>query len=233
MMQWKPIVAVGASSGLLALAISYFAMGGAAGHTASAETEQASAEKNPFFSRLSAARRIEMGTVETGSKIHIRLVDAVSSERDTTGKNFVATLDRPLMVNDKMLAPAGSTVVGQLTNVKDAGHVSGRASLTMVLRKLVVNDKEYDLKTQPLTFVARSTKKKDAAIIAGSSAVGAAIGAIAGGGKGAAIGAGVAGGTGTGYVLATKGEPVAYGSEARFTFTLSDPLVLPVAPSTS
>ena len=228
MMQWKPMVAVGAGSALLALAVAYFAMGGAANHTASADTEKASAEKKSFLSRLSPSRRIEMGTVEAGSKIHIRLVDAVSSERDTTGKNFAATLDRPLMVNGKVLAPAGSTVVGQLTNVKDAGRVSGRASLTMALRKLVVNDKEYDLKTPPLTFVARSTKKKDAAIIAGSSAVGAAIGAIAGGGKGAAIGAGVGGGSGTGYVLATKGEPVAYGPETRFTFTLSEPVDLPV-----
>jgi hypothetical protein len=98
----------------------------------------------------------------------------------------------------------------------------------MVLRRLTVEGEDYDLSTSPRTFVARSTKKKDAAVIAGSAAVGAAIGAIAGGGKGAAIGAGVGGGSGTGYVLATKGEPVAYGPETRITFSLSEPLALPV-----
>ena len=233
MKQWKPMVAVAAGAGFISLALAYFVMNGAGGSTVSANDEGANAQKKSFLSRFSSAWRIETETIEAGTKIHIRLVDSVSSERDTTGKNFAATLDRPLMVNGKVLAPAGSTVVGQLTNVKDAGRVSGRASLTMALRKLVVNDKEYDLKTPPLTFVARSTKKKDAAIIAGSSAVGAAIGAIAGGGKGAAIGAGVAGGSGTGYVLATKGEPVAYGPEARLTFTLSEQLVLPVLRSPS
>jgi hypothetical protein len=38
----------------------------------------------------------------------------------------------------------------------------------------------------------------------------------------------VGGGSGTGYVLATKGEPVAYGPETRFTFSLTEALDLPV-----
>jgi hypothetical protein len=106
--------------------------------------------------------------------------------------------------------------------------VKGVASLTMELQTLVVDGKEYDLETLPLTRVARNTRKKDAAIIGGGAAAGAVIGAIAGGGKGAAIGAGVGGGSGTGYVLATKGQPVAFGPEARFTFYLDKPLELPV-----
>ena len=47
----------------------------------------------------------------------------------------------------------------------------------------------------PRTVVTKRSKKKSAAIIGGSAAAGAAIGALAGGGKGAAIGA-IAGGAG-------------------------------------
>jgi hypothetical protein len=131
-------------------------------------------------------------------------------------------------VEGKIVAPAGSKVKGQLTQVAESGRVEGRASLTMVLRELTVENENYDLSTKSLTLIAPNTHKKDAEIIGGGAALGAIVGAIAGGGKGAAIGAGVGGGSGTGYVLATKGKPVAYGPEARFTFTLTDPIELPI-----
>jgi uncharacterized protein YcfJ len=51
-------------------------------------------------------------------------------------------------------------------------------------------------------YVHRRSKKKSAAIVGGSAAAGAAIGALAGGGKGAAIGA-IAGG-GAGFVYDRK-----------------------------
>lgn len=49
---------------------------------------------------------------------------------------------------------------------------------------------------QPRYVVKRRSKKKSAAIIGGSAATGAAIGALAGGGKGAGIGAIAGGGAG-------------------------------------
>ena len=166
--------------------------------------------------------------VPADTKIPIRLEQAISTERNSPGDSFTASLDAPLMVDGKVVAPSHSRVEGQIIQVKESGRVEGRASMTLVLRKLVVDNKEYDLDTLPITRVAQSTKKKDAAIIGGGAAAGAIIGALAGGGKGAAIGAGVGGGSGTGYVLATKGAPVAYGPEARFTFFLSKPVELPV-----
>ena len=48
---------------------------------------------------------------------------------------------------------------------------------------------------EPRTVTTRRSKKQSAAIVGGSAAAGAAIGALAGGGKGAAIGA-IAGGVG-------------------------------------
>lgn len=221
---WKLI---GAGAGIAAAAALSFALLGRRDTTASADSAGASATQNkPFLSRLSG--RPERITIPADTKLPIRLEHAVSSEKNSPGDSFAGWLDGPLMVNGKLVAPSHSKVIGQLTQVKESGRVEGRASLTMVLQKLVVDGKEYDLETEPVTRIARSTKKKDAAIIGGSAAAGAVIGAIAGGGKGAAIGAGVGGGSGTGYVLATKGAPVAYGPEARFVFVLSKPVELPV-----
>ena len=199
---------------------------GRSGGTVSADTEPAPQSKG-FFARLTAPRK-EMVPVAAGTRVAVRLGQGISTEKNNSGDRFAATLAAPLSVNGKTVAPAGARVEGMLTDVTDAGRVQGRASLTMVLRQLTVDGSDYTMTTQPLTMVARGTKKKDAAIIGGSAAAGAVIGAIVGGGKGAAIGAGVGGGSGTGYVLATKGEPVAYGPETRFTFTLSEPVDLPV-----
>lgn len=58
------------------------------------------------------------------------------------------------------------------------------------------------------TVVKRRSKKKSAAIVAGSAATGAAIGALAGGGKGAAIGAISGGAAGFVYDRATHKKRV-------------------------
>ena len=222
MKHWKLI---GAGAGIAAAAVLSYSLLNEGDPTASADSASPSKDKS-FFSRFSRAP--EAVTLPANTKLPIRLEHAISSEKNSPGDTFTGWLDGPLTVDGKVVAPAHSMIVGQLMQVKESGRVEGVASLTMVLQRLVVDGQEYDLETLPLTRVARQTRKKDAAIIGGSAAAGAVIGAIAGGGKGAAIGAGVGGGSGTGYVLATKGAPVAYGPEARFTFFLSQPLELPV-----
>jgi hypothetical protein len=216
-------LASGAVAGVAVLAA---ALTGRFGGAVSADA-QPDSPKPGFFERLTGPR-IEMVEVPVGTRIAVRLQQGISTERNNSGDTFAATLDGPLMVNGKQVAPAGARIEGLLTNVTDAGRVEGRASLTMILRRLTVGDEDYTLTTEPLTMVARSTKKKDAKIIGGTAAAGAVIGAIAGGGKGAAIGAAVGGGSGTGYVLATKGDAVAYGPETRFTFALTEAIDLPV-----
>ena len=182
-------------------------------------------------SLLSRIRGPEMISVPVGTVIPVRLLAGVSSSHNTSGETFSATLAEPLTINGKLVAPTGSRAEGVLTQVVDSGRVKGRARLTMVLREIEVNGKTYALSTAPRSFQAAATKKRDAGIIGGSALVGAAVGAIAGGGKGAAIGAGVGGGGGTGVVLATKGKPVAFGPEARIRFTLTQPVQLPAARS--
>lgn len=229
MKHWKLI---GAGAGIAAAGALSFALLDRQDTTATADTTSLNPpQKRSFFSQFS--REPERITVPAEAKLSIRLEHAISSEKNSPGDAFTGWLDGPLTVDGKVVAPSRSKVIGKLTQVKDSGRVEGVASITMVLQTLEVDGREYDLETLPLTRVARNTRKKDAAIIGGSAAAGAVIGAIAGGGKGAAIGAGVGGGSGTGYVLATKGEPVAYGPEARFTFFLSKPVELPVYQASS
>jgi hypothetical protein len=216
-------IASGAVAGVALLAA---LLVGRTGDTVSADASPDS-PKQGFFERLTGPRQ-EFAMVPKGTRIPVRLRQGVSTERNNSGDTFSASLDSPLTIDVKTVAPSGATIEGILTDVVDSGRVEGKASLTMILRRITIDDETYTLTTEPLTLVAGSTRKKDAAIIGGSAAAGAVVGAIAGGGKGAAIGAAVGGGSGTGYVLSTKGDPVAYGPETRFTFVLTEAIDLPV-----
>ncbi|OFV96474.1 MAG: hypothetical protein A3F68_06120 [Acidobacteria bacterium RIFCSPLOWO2_12_FULL_54_10] len=222
MKHWKPL-AIG--TGIASAALLSYAMMDGGNKVVTAD--DGGNKSGSFLSRLTGDKP-ETATIPSGTTIQIRLEEAISTEKNYSGDRFTASLNGPLIIDGNYVAPSRSQVIGQLIDVEPSGRVEGRARMTLELRKLIIDNSEYEIATEPKTLVAKSTKKKDAKIIAGSAALGAAIGAIAGGGKGAAIGAGVGGGSGTGYVLATKGDPVAYGSEAKFTFTLAQPLELPV-----
>jgi len=165
--------------------------------------------------------------VPKGSDLVVRLNETVSTDSNHTGDEFTASLAQDLKQGDRLLAPAGTEVKGTLTKVEQSGRVKGRAEMRLRLKKLVLEGEQYDLDTHSLTIRASDSKDKDAAVIAGSAAIGAVIGAITGGGKGAAIGATVGGGAGTGYVLTTKGKEVTLPSETRVSFTLTEALELP------
>ena len=75
------------------------------------------------------------------------------------------------------------------------------------------------LSVRCLTHAARFAGRT-AKVAGGTAAVGAIIGAIAGGGKGAAIGAGAGAATGAGVEIATAGQRVRVPSETRLTFVL-------------
>jgi hypothetical protein len=62
--------------------------------------------------------------------------------------------------------------------------------------------------------------------VGGGAALGAIIGAIAGGGKGAAIGSGVGGAAGAGDVLFTRGKAVVIPTETKLSFQLSAPVTI-------
>ncbi len=192
------------------------------------EAEPDSPSKTSFLASIRDAVLGESLELPAGTEVPVRLDHSIGSAVNSSGDTFQATLDRDLTVDGRILAPKGSLATGLLTDVEGSKRVKGRASLTMTLTALTVNGREYSLETRPIVVQAEGTKKKDAAIIGGSSAVGAVVGALAGGGKGAAVGAGIGAGGGTGLVLATKGEEVEFSAETRFKFVLSEPLELPV-----
>jgi len=166
-------------------------------------------------------------TIAAGTPITIFTAKTLSTKTDKDGERFVASLARPIVDDDWVIAKKGALVEGVVANSDPGGRVKGRASMTLRLRSLQLADgNTIDLSTSSYTKVAKGTKKKDAMKIGIGAGIGAAIGALAGGGKGAAIGAGAGGGAGTGYVLATRGDPAVIPSESQLTFRLQAPVTV-------
>jgi len=194
--------------------------------TSNSNPQLRSPNDRPQANPPSAAAANTAYTIPTGSKITIHMVDAISSETSQVGSTFVAVLDEPLMFSGIQVAPKGADIRGRISNVSDAGRVTGSAQLGLELTQIYVNGIPYGLTTSEYSEVAESRTGQTARRAGVGAGVGAVIGAIAGGGKGAAIGAGVGAGAGTAVQVMTKGEKLNIPAETKLEFTLRSPLVI-------
>ncbi|MCU1218848.1 MAG: hypothetical protein JWN42_45 [Candidatus Angelobacter sp.] len=168
-------------------------------------------------------------TVPMGTRLTIRTIDSIDSDRNHVGDKFAATLDQPLYVNDVLVVSKGADVYGRLEEAKEAGHLAGKAQLRLSLTGIVVNGQTQALSTGSYQLSGKSRTGNTATKVGGGAALGAIIGAVAGGGKGAAIGAGVGAGAGTAVQVATHGDQIHVPSETLLEFALDQPVTLPVS----
>ena len=165
-------------------------------------------------------------TIPSGTRIVVRTIDPVDSDKNQVGDKFAATLDQAIYVNDVVVAPRGANVYGRLEEVKGAGHISGKSELKLALTGIVINGQTVPLSTSDYELAGKSRGANTAKKVGGGAALGAIIGAVAGGGKGAAIGAGVGAGAGTAVQVVTHGDQVHVPSETLLEFTLNQPVTV-------
>ena len=168
-------------------------------------------------------------TVPAGTRILVRMIDSIDSSKQKAGFKFTASLETNLQADDRVVAPRGATVYGQLTSASSAGRMSGSSELTLELTDIVINGTAYPLLTSDYSVRGKGEGSNTAKKVVGGAGLGALIGGIAGGGKGAGIGvlAGAAGGTAVS--AAKKGQQIQLPSETLLEFRLQQPVTLPVA----
>lgn len=168
-------------------------------------------------------------TVPAGTVIAVRMIDSVDSTTNQVGDQFHASLENDIVVNGTVVAPKGADVYGQLAEVKSAGKIQGQSQLELELTGIRVNGNMVPVVTGDYDVAGKSRGKQSAERIGGAAALGAIIGAIAGGGKGAAIGATAGAGAGTAVQVLTKGQQVRVPSETVLDFTLRAPMIVPAS----
>ncbi|MFL6448203.1 MAG: hypothetical protein ACJ746_11015 [Bryobacteraceae bacterium] len=165
--------------------------------------------------------------VPAGTFITVRVNQSLSSDRNQQGDPFSASLIQPLVVNGVVVAEPGQTIAGRVVEAQKAGRVEGTSRLRVELTELtLVDGQQIPIQTQLIDRKGDTSVGRDVAGVAGTSGMGAAIGAAAGWGRGAAIGAGAGAAVGVLGVLLTRGEPSVIVPEQALTFRLEAPLAI-------
>jgi hypothetical protein len=165
-------------------------------------------------------------TIPVGTSITVRMIDSVNSQQTRLGETFRASVDEPVLVDGQVALPRGADAVVKLVEDQQSGKIEGKTILTLVLQQVLANGRMVDLTSGDVSQSSGSRGARSAKVIGGTAALGAIIGALAGGGRGAAIGAGSGAAVGTGAEVLTKGQTVKIPSETRLTFTLQQPAQL-------
>lgn len=171
-------------------------------------------------------------TIPEGTPVIVRLIDPVDTAMHKEGDRFRASLDSPIVIDDKTVVPKNADVEVSLVSAKSAGKFTGSSSVVLVVTKMTVAGKTYELQTGEFTKQGASRGKRSAIVIGGGTAAGALIGGLAGGGKGAAIGAAAGAGAGTGIQALTKSQQIQLPSETVLEFQLKTPVTVTPATET-
>jgi hypothetical protein len=162
--------------------------------------------------------------VPAGTVVTVRLIDPINSNEDDVGATFRASLDEPLIVNGRTLAPKNSDATVRIVRVDQARAISGREEVAVELASIGINGTTHEARSGHAVVASKSSGSQNVKVIGGTAVVGAIIGAIAGGGKGAAIGAASGAGAGA-AVQAIRGQRVQIPAESKLDFTLSEPIL--------
>jgi len=159
--------------------------------------------------------------VPAGAEISIRTNEGIDAHDAAEGRSYSAQVARDVVDNNGMIViPRGSDA--RLV-VRNNGN-----QIALDLQSVNVNGQRYTLDTDEIDRGRDGLggNKRTGEFVGGGAALGAVIGALAGGGKGAGIGALAGGAAGAGAEVVTKGDHVRVPAESVLNFRLESNLLL-------
>ena len=189
----------------------------------------------------SPAAKPQQILVPVGTHLPLVLHNGVSTRNARPGDPIYLETLFPVLIEGRIVIPAGSYVSGEITEAKRPGRVKGRGEIMLRLTNMILpNGYQVSLLASPndastggADTVDKEGKIKgdtnkggDVKTIGETTAGGATIGAITGGAKGAGIGAGIGAAAGLAAVLLTRGPEVELPRGTTLDVVLDRPLSL-------
>ena len=159
-------------------------------------------------------------TIPEGTAVTVRMIDTVDVDTTAIGEIYRASLDEPVFVDGREIAPRGADATVQIVEAEQSGRLRGQATLTLKLHGITINGQEYPMTTEYATIKGKGQTRDTAVKAGGLAGLGAVIGGIAGGGRGAAIGAVTGAAGGTAVAAMGRGE-LKIPAETRLEFVLT------------
>jgi len=174
-----------------------------------------------------AAGAQSVGTIDAGTMITVRTNEQIDTGK-SDGRVYSAVVEQGVVDrNGSVAIPKGATVELLVKTI-------AKNQIALDLESVTVNGQRYGIQTQDSVLSSQQSdglgaNKRTGEFLGGGAAIGAIIGAIAGGGKGAAIGGGVGAAAGAGTQVLTRGKNVNIPAESLVTFRLQQPLQTGIA----
>ena len=163
-----------------------------------------------------------------GTHVSVRTEDTINSASAVEGQTFASEVtDDVVDANGDVVVPRGSNAQIVIRSASKGGRFHGTSDLVLDLQSISVEGQQYLISTSDVRESGKQglgMNRRTAEYTGGGAALGAIIGAIAGGGKGAAIGAGAGGGGGALTQILTKGGSIRVPVETVLTFQLDKPV---------
>ncbi|HEU5340986.1 BON domain-containing protein [Edaphobacter sp.] len=165
-------------------------------------------------------------TVPSGALLRVRINEELDSEHTAVGTVFDGVVLNDVVAGGSVAIPRGAAIQGKVVDVHRAGEFKGRGALMLQLTELTLGGQTYPLVSNEWTQHGIDKTGQTVSNTVGLGAVGAMIGAVAGGGAGAAVGAGVGGVAGLGVSSASRRGEAQVPSEGIVAFRLTQPAEL-------
>jgi len=157
-------------------------------------------------------------TLPAGTRLVVRNNTSVDSKQHKAGHKFTARLEADLVVDDRIVAPRGSTLYGVVAAAKQSGRLVGKSTIELTFTDIMLNNQMLPIKTSGVKALTEATGKKTV----GTTARAAAIGGLISGSSGAKDGAKV----GLGVSLLTRGNSVNIPAGTMLELQLAAPFTI-------
>lgn len=165
-------------------------------------------------------------TLAVGTPIEAEFIETVTTDTAKVGDKVKLRVAQDVIVDGLVVVPAGSHLTGIVSEAVSLKKIGGRAKLGFIFNKIELPSGDTAVTQALLLERGKNESGRDAATIGGSTAGGAALGAVVdkeNRGRGALIGAAVGAAAGTGIAAATKGQEIEVPAGTRVTLQLRLP----------
>jgi hypothetical protein len=162
----------------------------------------------------------------SGTVVRVRLNQAMDSRHTQPGAPFDGVVLNDILANGMVAIPRGAAVQGYVADTQPGGDLRGRGGIALQLSQVTLEGHPYPLTSDPWSHAGYDKTGQTVGTTVGLGAVGATIGAIAGGGPGALLGAGIGAIAGLGVSSASRQGEAAVPSEAIVSFRLTQQAAL-------
>ena len=191
------------------------------------------ATPDPDAGIVTAYPAVKNGLSE-GTLLRARLNQVLSSRTTVTGSHFTAELTTDVLRDGKVLLPAGATLRGRVTEIRNGHKLGGAASMHLEPESITLpdgnlyrvdarvidlaDDEKNSRVNEEGTIIRSSHAKATFAALGLTTGSAAAAGAVLGGGVGAVVGAGIGAGVGAiWWMRRDREETLAQGTELVFS----------------